>query len=119
MLNKEMLEEKLNSTDFMPLYKTSYESAINDLIKRNKTLKDVNVQSILKNTNDTLVYAKLYIKKTIDKYRERKLGKTDMRIICNNLVRYEKFKILEDETLLVTSATKIAAISAAKSLLFS
>lgn len=118
-LSKEILEEKLNSTDFTTLYKTSYESAVNDLVKRNETLKDVDIKSILKNTNDTLVYAKLYIKKNIDKYRERKFDKLGMRIVCHNLISYEKLRVLQDESLLVTSATKIAAMDAAKTLLFS
>lgn len=117
-LSKEMVEEKLNSSDFVDAYNTSYESAVNDLIKRNG-LKNVNIDSILKNMNSALVYAKLYSKKIIDQYRERGFNEKDMRIVCTNLIRYEKLRKLQDESLLITAATKFAAMDAIKILLFS
>lgn len=118
MLSKEIIEGKINTDEFVDVYKASYELAINDLIKRN-SLKDVDVKSILKNTNNTLVYAKLYIGKIIAQYKERGFDEKDMRIVCTNLIRYEKLRVLEDEELLITSATKMAAMDTAKQILFS
>lgn len=69
-----MVEAKLNCNDFVDIYNVSYELAVTDLIKRNG-LENVDLVSILKNANSTLVYAKLYIRKIVDQYRERGFDK--------------------------------------------
>lgn len=115
MLNKEIIMDKINSDEFIYLYKLSYKSVLDDLIKFNNL--NLDNESILCNIGNTINDSKVYIEQIIEKYINREFDNHGILYVLNISIKYERIKNINNINELKKSTNRIASMNAARLIL--